>query len=138
MEDILIGIDVEQRSVLDKTFCFLIKLMGYRNQIKMNHWQTKLYSEHKMTDDLVKTLDDNIDKIAETVIGAYGRPKINTISTDIGDIAIVSSMFVLNCISKDLLELINCYKTLNQEGILAALGDLDGEIKKFVFLSTLD
>jgi len=137
MEDILVGISIQSESLLDKTFIFLIKLMGYRNQIRLNHWQTKSFAEHKMTDQLLGVLDDYIDKIGEATIGAFGRPKINTMSTNIADIAIVSSEYVLNCINKDTLEMLECYKESDQEGIFALLGDFDGEIKKFIYLSSL-
>jgi len=137
MENILVDISIQPENLLDKSFGFLIKLMGYRNQIRMNHWQTKCYAEHKMTDEMLSLLDSNIDKIGECVIGAFGRPKINTISNNISDIAIASTEYILNCICKDLLEMINYYKDCNQEGILALLGDFDAEIKKLTYLSTL-
>ena len=49
-----------------------------RNQIKLYHWQTGLYSRHKGTDDVVKALDENIDKYVEVYMGKYGRPKMNS------------------------------------------------------------
>jgi hypothetical protein len=47
-----------------------------RDQIKLYHWQTKSFSEHKATDELVGTLDTNIDKFVEVYMGRYGRPYI--------------------------------------------------------------
>lgn len=47
-----------------------------RDQVKMYHWQTKSFSEHKATDELVTSLDTNIDKFVETYMGRYGRPVI--------------------------------------------------------------
>lgn len=47
-----------------------------RDQVKMYHWQTKSFAEHKATDDLVGTLDTNIDKFVEVYMGRYGRPLI--------------------------------------------------------------
>jgi hypothetical protein len=47
-----------------------------RDQVKMYHWQTKSFAEHKATDDLVASLDTNIDKFVETYMGRYGRPLI--------------------------------------------------------------
>ena len=35
--------------------------MTMREQIKLYHWQTKLYSRHKATDNVIKELDENID-----------------------------------------------------------------------------
>ncbi len=138
MEDLFISMTIGEGNTQEKVFTFLMKLMTHRNQLRMNHWQTKSYAEHKLTDDAISTLEDSIDKIAEAALGAYGRPKINTFSSNISDNAIVSTEYVLNCISKDLQEMINMFKEENQEGILALLGDLDGDIKKFIFLSTLN
>lgn len=50
-------------------------LMTLRDQIKIYHWQTMSYPRHKATDDLVSSLDENIDKFVETYMGKYGRPK---------------------------------------------------------------
>ena len=47
-----------------------------RSQIKLYHWQTRSFSEHKATDDLVTALDTNIDKFIEVYMGRYGRPYI--------------------------------------------------------------
>jgi len=45
-----------------------------RDQIKLYHWQTKSFAEHKATDDLIVKLDTNIDTFVETYMGRYGRP----------------------------------------------------------------
>ena len=45
-----------------------------RSQIKLYHWQTRSFAEHKATDDLVTALDTNIDKFIEVYMGRYGRP----------------------------------------------------------------
>jgi len=47
-----------------------------RSQIKLYHWQTRSFAEHKATDDLVAALDTNIDKFIEVYMGRYGRPYI--------------------------------------------------------------
>jgi len=47
-----------------------------RDQIKLYHWQTKSFAEHKATDDLVGALDANIDKFVESYMGRYGRPYV--------------------------------------------------------------
>ena len=137
MGDILVGISINSDNIHDKTFVFLNTVLGYRNQLKMNHWQTKSYAEHKLIDDLIESIDENTDKIAEATLGAFGRPKFNTISNNISDIAIASTEYVLNCINKDIQEMLCIYKETEQEGIIALLGDFDGDIKKFIFLSTL-
>jgi len=49
-------------------------LFNIREQIKLYHWQTSSFAQHKTTDDLVKSLDTNIDAFVEAYMGTYGRP----------------------------------------------------------------
>lgn len=44
-------------------------MLTIRNQIKLYHWQTHRFSRHKATDDLVSSLDENIDKFVEIYMG---------------------------------------------------------------------
>ena len=50
-------------------------MLTLRNQVKVYHWQTMSYSRHKATDDLVSSLDGNIDKFVEVYMGKYGAPR---------------------------------------------------------------
>jgi hypothetical protein len=48
-----------------------------RNQIKLYHWQTKVYSRHIATDKILQTLDTSIDSFVEIYIAKYGRPRLS-------------------------------------------------------------
>ena len=48
-----------------------------RNQIKLYHWQTRVYSRHIATDGVLEKLDKSIDSYVEIYIGKYGRPKVS-------------------------------------------------------------
>ncbi len=39
--------------------------------IKVYHWKTKSYAEHKATDELYSSLNENIDKFVEIMLGKY-------------------------------------------------------------------
>lgn len=52
-------------------------LLAIRNQVKLYHWQTKSFADHKATDDLTAALDLAIDKFVEVYMGKYGRPKVS-------------------------------------------------------------
>jgi DNA-binding ferritin-like protein len=39
------------------------------NNIKLYHWKTKSYAQHKATDELYDKLNKNIDKFIETLLG---------------------------------------------------------------------
>lgn len=49
------------------------KFLTFQNQVKIQHWQTTSYSEHKSLGDLYDSLSDNIDEFIETFMGKYGR-----------------------------------------------------------------
>ena len=50
-------------------------LLTLQNQIKVYHWQTMKFSEHKAFDKTYNKLSDLIDRFVETYMGSYGRPK---------------------------------------------------------------
>lgn len=47
-----------------------------RDQIKLYHWQTRVYSRHIATDKILETLEKSIDSYVEVYIGKYGRPRV--------------------------------------------------------------
>jgi len=49
-----------------------------REQIKVYHWQTHSFAQHKATDDLLDALDKTIDEYVEVYMGKYGRPRFGT------------------------------------------------------------
>lgn len=121
-----------------KVFSYLVFLMGRRDQLRMNHWQTFSYAEHKTTDKIIKTISEYIDKIGETALGIFGRPKMISMSNTISDINIISTERVLEetCDeTKALLE--ECIVTENTS-IIILLEDMVIELDKFKYLVTLD
>lgn len=51
----------------------LTNLLTYQNQLRIFHWQTKSYSQHKSFGNAYEMLDDKIDQFLETFFGKYGR-----------------------------------------------------------------
>lgn len=49
------------------------KFLTYQAQVKVLHWQTLSYSEHKALDGLYDDLSGHIDEFIETFMGKYGR-----------------------------------------------------------------
>ncbi len=120
----------------DSTFNFLIKVLGYRNQLRMNHWQTEVFSEHKMTDDLMEELDEKVDEIGEAALGIFGRPKISTQNNEITNITNIATKDIIDNIHRYLCELMEQYKETDYEGLISLLGDFCAEMDKFKYLST--
>lgn len=50
--------------------------LNMREQIKLYHWQTHSFAQHKATDELIDSLDKVIDEYVEVYMGRYGRPKM--------------------------------------------------------------
>ena len=48
-----------------------------KDQIKLYHWQTRVYSRHIATDNVLGKLEKSIDSYVEIYIGKYGRPKMS-------------------------------------------------------------
>lgn len=128
----------ENSGIKDNTFNFLMELMGYRNQLRMNHWQTKSYSEHKLTDDILGKLDGHIDTIGEAALGIFERPSVKTFTNEINDIKDVSTKTILNNIDNITDKLLEEYKEENMESMISLLGDFSADIKKYKYLSTLE
>jgi hypothetical protein len=90
-----------------------------RNQIKLYHWQTKLYSRHKATDEVVDALDKSIDKYVEVYMGKYGRMKLNTTT---------SSFYLKNLSESSIVNFIKkCIVYLNND-LVIKLKDTDTDL----------
>ena len=50
-----------------------LELLRLRNQVKVIHWQTESYAQHKALDKLFDILNRQNDKWVETFMGKYGR-----------------------------------------------------------------
>jgi DNA-binding ferritin-like protein len=78
-----------------------------RSQIKLYHWQTKMYSRHKATDGVIEALDASIDKYVEVYMGKYGRMKMNN-STATTTVKNLSESSIFNFIKR-------CIQYLNND-----------------------
>ena len=47
-----------------------------RNQIKLHHWQTRIYARHIATDKILEEMDTVIDQFVEIYLGKYGRTRL--------------------------------------------------------------
>lgn len=49
-----------------------------RSQLKVYHWQTRMFARHMASDDVLAKLDTTIDMYVEVYMGKYGRPKMTS------------------------------------------------------------
>jgi hypothetical protein len=51
-------------------------ILRTRDTLQVYHWNTKQYSRHKASDELIKSLTENMDLFVETYLGAFNKEKI--------------------------------------------------------------
>lgn len=51
----------------------LSSMLQFQNQVKIFHWQTYGYAEHKTFGELYDSLSGHIDEFVEVFMGKYGR-----------------------------------------------------------------
>ena len=51
----------------------VMKFIEFLNIIKVYHWKTLSYPEHKATDELYESLNGRIDEFMETMLGKTGK-----------------------------------------------------------------
>lgn len=110
-----------------------------RTQIKLYHWQTRLYSRHKASDNVLEKLDELIDKYVEVYIGKYGRPKLDA-STNTTTVQNLSESSVIKYIHKYITYMTeSLVKRLKKEDtdLLSLRDDMIAELNQLLYLFTL-
>ena len=110
-----------------------------REQIKLYHWQTELYSRHKGTDSVIDALDESIDKYVEVYMGKYGRPKMSCRNNTIQVKNLTEKnavTFVKACILELIGELPKGLKK-NDTDLLNIRDEMLAELNQLLYLFTL-
>jgi len=114
--------------------------MHMREQIKLYHWQTRVYARHKSTDDVLESLDKSIDKYVEVYMGSYGRMKLT------GDNARITLMnlsetsivrFIKRCIDYLQNDLVKKLKPTNTD-LINIRDEMLAELNQLLYLFTLN
>lgn len=114
--------------------------MHMREQIKLYHWQTRVYARHKSTDDVLESLDKSIDKYVEVYMGNYGRMKLT------GDNARITLMnlsetsivrFIKRCIDYLENDLVKKLKPTNTD-LINIRDEMLAELNQLLYLFTLN
>jgi DNA-binding ferritin-like protein len=56
----------------------VVTFLEFLNVVKMYHWNTRSYAEHKATDELYSDLGKNIDHFVEIMLGDKRLPTMKT------------------------------------------------------------
>jgi len=110
-----------------------------REQIKLYHWQTKMYSRHKATDSVIDSLDENIDKYVEVYMGKYGRPKMTSRNNSIKVQNLTETnivKFIRQCIAVLNTSLVKGLKPFDTD-LLSIRDDMLADLNQLLYLFTL-
>lgn len=111
-----------------------------RSQIKLYHWQTKSYSRHKATDDVIEKLDGHIDQFVEVYMGKYGRPKMSG-KTGVTNINNLSEKSIVGFIKKCIQMLLgDCMKGLKESvdsDLFNIRDEMLADLNQLLYLFTL-
>jgi len=62
--------DSETKNINNARKTYIVKIfIEILNTVKLYHWKTRSFSQHKATDELYGNLNENIDKFVETLLG---------------------------------------------------------------------
>jgi len=110
------------------------------NNVKLYHWNTHSFSQHKATDELHDRLSDHIDKFVEVLLGK----KESRIKPTNAKIQLINSESTKSF--KDrvyqyreyLIQMDNCFDPKRDTDLLNIRDEILGDINQLLYLLTLD
>jgi DNA-binding ferritin-like protein len=124
----------EMRSHIARVFLEML------NNVKLYHWKTDSYSQHKATDELYDRLNENIDKFIEILLGKEeSRIKILKKHVDLLDTKntyeFKSRMYEYR---EFLTEMNTIFDNKKDSDLLSVRDDILGDINQFLYLLTFN
>jgi hypothetical protein len=107
--------------------------------VKLFHWKTYSYATHKATDKLYDSLNDNMDKFIEVLLGKTGS-RINLVNKKSISLVDLSSLEQLKAkvesFKKYLVSLTNnrALSTMNDTDLLNIRDEILGDLNQFLYL----
>jgi DNA-binding ferritin-like protein len=108
------------------------------NIIKLYHWKTKSFPEHKNTDELYSSLNEKIDKFVEVLLGRMNtRPQQSIFRINIYNFSSKEGLkkYILK-IKKELIKMNHTFK--NEDDLLNLRDEIMADIHKFEYLLTFN
>jgi len=108
------------------------------NVVKLYHWKTRSYSQHKATDELYGRLNENIDKFVEVLLGKDGS-RIDMIEKNIylKDYSETSDFKQKIYEYREFLKDLSIYfDNRNDSDLISIRDDILADINQFLYLMT--
>lgn len=118
-----------------------LTLLDVLNHVKIYHWQTKYYSRHKGSCELIKNMESLTDQIIETLQGSKNVRLI--LSNDYNKIILenqndYSIINILQEFKKYLMDIFPRYLNSTDTDIINLRDELVGSINQTLYLFTLE
>lgn len=110
------------------------------NSIKLYHWKTRSFSQHKATDELYERMNEHVDKFIEVLLGK-DQSRIRMVEKNIHLIDSVSTRDFQTRIFeyREFLTDMNIYFDSSRDSDLLNIRDeILGDINQFLYLLTFD
>jgi hypothetical protein len=111
-----------------------------RDQIKLYHWQTRVYARHIATDKILENLEKTIDSYVEVYFGKYGRVKLTGKNaqivlqniTDAGAVRVITSAikYLQGPLTKSL-------KAVQDSDLINIKDEIIADLNQLLYLFTL-
>jgi hypothetical protein len=111
-----------------------------RDQIKLYHWQTRVYSRHIATDKILENLEKAIDSYVEVYFGKYGRVKLTGKNAQISlqNITDAGAVRIINAAVKYLQgPLTKSLKTVQDSDLINIKDEIIADLNQLLYLFTL-
>jgi len=130
----------EEKKAKNRTSHIVLIFLEFLNMIKLYHWKTRSYSQHKATDELYGRLNENIDKFVEVLLGKdqtriqYMEKRMDLVNTDnMNDI----KQRVFEC--RNFLQEFNIHFDGKRDSdLLSIRDDILADINQFLYLLSFD
>ena len=115
------------------------KFLEMLNMVKLYHWKTRSYSQHKATDELYERLNKHIDEFVEVLLGKENR-RVKMIEKSLRILDNNTSREFKNNIYEFREFLVNMENSCKKKdsGLLSIRDELLIDINQFLYLMTLD
>jgi len=125
---------VPNKSALIKVF------MEMLHMIKLYHWNTRSYSQHKATDELHERLSENIDKFVEVFLGKKGA-RLHHLDESIRLLNAPNTYSFKNRIydyREFMISMSDCFHSKRDSDLLSIRDEILADINQFLYLLTLN
>ena len=129
------------KSIENTTKSHIVKVfLEILNMVKLYHWKTRSYSQHKATDELYSKLNEHIDSFIEVLLGKDAS-RIKMVEKRIDLLDSSNGIEFRNRIFeyRDFLQSMNIYFDSSRDSDLLNIRDeLLSDINQFLYLLTFD